>query len=62
MSTLNLIPHPEDKNIFYNIKHIVKIEKETYSIFWLTFKNGERIRFYDVDTINKVREFSDIEF
>tara|TARA_B100000749_G_C18125746_1_gene341758 strand:- start:85 stop:264 length:180 start_codon:yes stop_codon:yes gene_type:complete len=58
---MNLIPHPENKDIFYNINQVVKIEKESYSIYWLTFSNGESVRFYDIDVIQKIRKHSDIE-
>lgn len=62
MSKIVLISHPENRNIHYNIKHIVKIIKETTSIYIFHFVNGDFIRVYDIDVINKVREYSDISF
>lgn len=62
MKTLILFPHPENKNIFYNANQIVKIEKESMSIYVFYFTNGDRIRVFDIDIINKVREIADIKF
>ncbi|EKT4550743.1 hypothetical protein JE952_002399 [Flavobacterium psychrophilum] len=62
MSKIFLIPHPDNKKILYNITQVVKIEKETTSIYWFEFSNGDRIRVFDIDVINKVREFSNIQF
>jgi len=62
MSKIVLIPHPTIKDTFYNVNHIVKIEKEATSIYWFTFVNNDRVRFYNIEVINKVREFTDIRF
>jgi hypothetical protein len=62
MSKIILIPHPDNRNIFYNANQILKIEKETTSIYWFHFVNGESIRIFDIDVINKVREVTDIRF
>lgn len=57
-----LIPHPEKKDVFYNTSQIVKIEKEAVSIYWFSFVNGDRVRFSNIEVINKVREITDIRF
>ena len=62
MNKIILIPHPDKRDSFYNINHIVKIEKESLAIYWFTFLNGERVRIFDIDSINKIREYTDIRF
>jgi hypothetical protein len=62
MSKIVLIPHPDNRNIFYNANQIIKIEKEAMSIYWFYFTNGDRIRVFDIEVINKVREITDIKF
>lgn len=62
MSKIVLIPHPDRKGVFYNASQIVKIEKEAVSIYWFYFSNGDRIRFINIEVINKVREITDIMF
>lgn len=62
MSKIILIPHPDNRNIFYNANQIIKIEKEAMSIYWFHFTNGDRIRVFDIEVINKVREITDIKF
>ena len=62
MSKIVLIPHPDNRKVFYNVNQILKIEKETTSIYWFHFINGESIRVCDIEVINKVREVTDIRF
>lgn len=62
MPKIVLIPHPDNRKIFYNANQILKIEKETTSIYWFHFINGESIRVYDIEIINRVREVTDIRF
>jgi hypothetical protein len=62
MSKLILIQDPDNKGTFYNANHILKIEKESTSIYWFHFVNGESIRVFDIDTINRVRDTCDIRF
>jgi hypothetical protein len=62
MSKIILIQHPDNRNIYYNANQIIKIEKETTSIYWFHFSNGESVRIYDIDIINKIREITDIRF
>jgi hypothetical protein len=62
MSKLILIPHPTERNINYNLSQVVKIVKESTAIYWFHFSNGENIRIYDIDIINKIRENTDIRF
>lgn len=62
MTKIVLIPHPDKKDIFYNANQILKIEKETTSIYWFQFTNGDRIRIFNTEVLNKVREITDIRF
>jgi hypothetical protein len=57
-----LIPHPDNKSIFYNANQIVKVEKEAVSIYWFSFANGDRVRFFNPEVINKVRDITDVKF
>ena len=62
MSNTILIPHPDNKNIYYNLSQVVKIVKESTLIYWFYFSNGESVRICDIDVIDRVRQNTDIRF
>jgi hypothetical protein len=62
MSKTILIPHPDNKNIYYNLSQVVKIVKESTLIYWFHFSNGESVRIFDIDVIDRVRQNTDIRF